>query len=113
MATSIIKNLIQFTPLTSSTWGCIKIPIAKLCVVWSVYPMASMTYNSSSGGYEHTLDLSSYGFTGEMQGLVTARYGGGFPRVGIATIGASSARIMSDVNASTGYVHWIVIGAYS
>lgn len=113
MATSIIKNLIQFTPLSASEYGCVKIPIAKLCIVWGAKRMGDMSYDSASGGYAHTIDLSGYGFTGVLQAFVSSRYGGGFPRVGIATVSASSIKILSDVNVGSGYVHWIVIGQYN
>ena len=75
--------------------------------------MGDMSYDSASGGYAHTVDLSSFSFRDGPQSFVSARYGGGFPRVGIATVSASSIKILSDVNAGSGYVHWIVIGQYN
>ena len=110
--TSIIKNLLHFTPL-GSEWGCIKVPIVKLCIVWGAYPMPSMAYESASNAYAYTAALSSYGFVGNVIGFVSPRYGGGLPKVGISHVSTTSIKILSDVNVANGFVHWIVIGQYS
>ena len=113
MATSVIKNLIQFTPLTASQWGCVKLPFAKLCIVWGSRRMGDMSYESASGSYAYTADLSSYGFTGAPIAFVSPRYGGGLPKVGISNVDTSAVKVLSDVNVGSGYVHWIVIGQYN
>ena len=79
-------------------------------IIYGVYPLHAFIPDTSSGGYKADIDLSDYGFTGEMWASVTPRYPNGHPYVSIASVSASKVTLLSDVNVSGAYAQWSVIG---
>lgn len=79
-------------------------------IIYGVHPLHAFIPDTSSGGYKADIDLSDYGFTGEMWASVTPRYPNGHPYVSIASVSASKVTLLSDVNVSGAYAQWSVIG---
>ena len=79
-------------------------------IIYGIYPLHAFIPDTSSGGYKVDIDLSDYGFTGEMWASVTPRYPNGHPYVSIASVSASKVTLLSDVNVSGAYAQWSVIG---
>ena len=107
----LIKLNSKFPIITSlGTYqnGVIDLHDAK--IIYGVYPLHAFIPDTSSGGYKVDIDLSDYGFTGEMWASVTPRYPIGHPYVSIASVSASKVTLLSDVNVSGAYAQWSVIG---
>lgn len=115
MGSSLIKTIITGTSLGTATseHGCIKIPIIKKIIIWDNYPTTALTHDAASNAYMGVIDLSSYGLTGNVWGLVSSSYPGGFPRTGISALTTTSIKILCDVSLATAYVFWLVIADYS
>ena len=96
------------TSLGTYQYGVIDLHDAK--IIYGVYPLHAFITDTNSGGYKADIDLSDYGFTGEMWASVTPRYPNGHPYVSIASVSASKMTILSDVNVSGAYAQWSVIG---
>ena len=114
MANSIIKSIMEFTPVsTSSGIGSIRIPIIKLVIVFGSLKADSFSYYSTAGKYRRIVDLSSYGCTGAPVAFVSPRYGAGIPVVGIGNLSTSEISLLIDVNLADAYVNFMVISPYA
>ena len=79
-------------------------------IVFGVYPLHAFISDQNSGGFKADVDISDYGFTGEMWASAIPRYPNGHPYVSIGSVTTNTVTLLSDVNISGAYAEWMVFG---
>ncbi len=105
-----INSNLVYTPLTSTSYGVLKIGSYKR--VWSSYPTSAMTLDSASGKYRATINLSNYNFNPDaiILGQATFKYSSGNTDVGVVSASSTSIVIFCAASVSSGYVNWEAYG---
>lgn len=104
-----LGNLIDFTQLTSTNNGCIKIKNIK--IVWGVTPTTAFSKNTVLGLYTYNIDLTSYKFTGSLYANISCAYGEGIARVGFSSVSNTKIGLLCSSSVNGLYVRWICMGA--
>lgn len=107
-----LKNKLSggYTALTSSTATTGYFYLSSgVCVEYGTYPANSMDSNGNNGGYTKTITLRS-GITTFYFAIASSIYSGGFPNTCIFTRSSGAVTIGCNVNTSSVYVSWMVIG---
>lgn len=106
-----LADIIDFTPLTSTNNGCIKIKNIK--IVWGTTPTTAFSKNTALGLYTYNIDLTSYKFTGSLYANISCAYGEGIARVGFSSVSNTKISLLCSSSINGLYVRWICMGAYT
>ena len=82
-------------------------------IVFGSYPLHAFIPDASSGGYKADIDISDYGFMGELWSLVGPKYPNGHPYVSTGSVAINKITLLADVNISGAYAQWVVMGETS
>lgn len=96
------------TPLLSAQQGVIDFHGLK--IIYGVHPLAGFSNNPASGGYRVDIDISQHHLTGSLWASVSAEYELGRPEVTMAKVTATRISLLSNVNLSGAYAHWMIVG---
>ena len=110
-ANQSLADIIDFTPLTSTNNGCIKIKNIK--IVWGTTPTTVFSKNTALGLYTYNIDLTSYKFTGSLYANISCAYGEGIARVGFSSVSNTKISLLCSSSINGLYVRWICMGAYT
>lgn len=110
-ANQSLADIIDFTPLTSTNNGCIKIKNIK--IVWGTTPTTVFSKNTALGLYTYNIDLTSYKFTGSLYANISCTYGEGIARVGFSSVSNTKISLLCSSSINGLYVRWICMGAYT
>lgn len=75
-----------------------------------MHPLAGFSNNPASGGYRVDIDISQHHLTGSLWASVSAEYELGRPEVTMAKVTATRISLLSNVNLSGAYAHWMIVG---